>query len=243
MPERCAKAIRDAVGCFQRLGVEDWAANAEAIDRARSAVARLINAGEDEIALTRCTTDGINWVANGLGLRSGDRVVSINGEYPANIYPWMRLRKHGVEFHLIEPVERRVTLDQIADALTANTRVLAISWVQFASGFRIDLEAVGRLCEERGVLLVVDVIQGLGAFPLDVKQCRVSFLSCGAQKWMLGPQGAAFFYCPKENLDRVELTQVGSDSVANPLPYLEYDYTPRPGARAALNTARCRRCR
>ncbi|MDP8244008.1 MAG: aminotransferase class V-fold PLP-dependent enzyme [Candidatus Hinthialibacter antarcticus] len=231
MSDRTAQAMKRAIDGFQGMTPEEWMTNEDGIARCRRALSSMLNVPESDLALTRNTTDGVNWVANGLSWNPGDRVVSINGEYPTNHYPWLRLQNKDVEFHLIEPIHNRVTLDQIDDALTPNTRVLAVSWVQFVSGFRIDLEAVGALCAEKNVLFVVDVIQGMGALPLDLKKGRVSFASGGAQKWMIGPQGAGFFYCPKENLDLLEPVHVGADSVINHVPYLDYDFTLRPDAR------------
>lgn len=231
LSDRAAQAMKDAIDNFQGMTPKEWMTNETSLSRCRRALSQMLNAPEADLALTRNTTDGVNWVANGLAWNPGDRVVSINGEYPTNYYPWLRLQNKGVELHLIEPVQHRVSLEQIEQALTPETRVFAVSWVQFVSGFRLDLEAVGALCAEKSVLFVVDVIQGMGALPLDLKKSRVSFASGGAQKWMIGPQGAGFFYCPKENLDQLEPVHVGADSVVNPVPYLNYDFTLRPDAR------------
>ncbi len=231
LSDRAANAMKEAVDNFQGMTPKEWLKNENGIARCRTALSTMLNVNESDFALTRNTTDGVNWVANGLSWAPGDRVVSINGEYPANYYPWLRLKPHGVEFHLIEPILNKVTLEQIDEALTTNTRVLAVSWVQFVSGFRLDLEAVGELCRQKGVLFVVDVIQGMGAIPLDLKKSNVSFASGGAQKWLIGPQGAGFFYCPKESLDLITPSHVGADSVVNPVPYLNYDFTLKPNAR------------
>jgi selenocysteine lyase/cysteine desulfurase len=182
------------------------------------------------VALSRNTTDGINWVANGLPWEKGDRIVTINNEYPANMYPWMRLEQKGVELHLIEPVDHRVTLEQVEAALTSNTRLLTISFVAFSTGFRANLPALGALCKEKNVLLFVDLIQGMGVFPLDLKNWGVTFASGGAQKWLLGPPGAGFFYCAQENLDLLEVTMTGADCVQTILPYTDYDLTLRDDA-------------
>ena len=231
LPRRAVDAMHRAISFNQTLRVEEWAALQADVEACRRSLARLIHASPEEIALSRNTTESINWVANGMAWKPGDRVVTVRGEYPANIYPWMRLREKGVEMHLVEPVEERVSLEQIEAALTPNTRLLSLSWVEFASGFRIDLEAVGKLCEARGVLLLVDVIQGLGALPLDVKQARVVMAAGAAQKWLLGPVGAGFLYCDRARLDELEVTVAGADSVARPIPYLDYEYVLKPDAR------------
>lgn len=136
LPDCCAGAMKEAVERTQRLQPDDWAWLMERVDDCRAAAAEMVGVSDDEIALTRNTTEGLAWVANGLRWEKGDRIVSINGEYPANIYPWMRQQQYGVEFHLIQPVENRVTVEMLNHALTANTRVLAVSFVEFSSGFR-----------------------------------------------------------------------------------------------------------
>lgn len=231
LPQSSVDAMTKAIERFHRLGAGDYDDNVADLNACRRETARLINAHENEIALTRNTTDGVNWIANGFDWNAGDRVVSIDGEYPATIYPFMRLEPKGVELHLIEPQDGRIDYDALVDALATPTRMLAVSWVQFITGFRLDLERVGRLCAERDVLFLVDVIQGLGALPLDVKAAKISVATGGSQKWMLGPQGAGFMYIAPEWLDRIEPTQVGSDSVASIMPYSDYDLSYRDGAR------------
>jgi len=225
LPRRCAEAMRRIVEGNRVLSPESYGHAMARLKECREAVARMLNVTPDEIALSRNTTEGINWVANGLPWKPGDRVVSINREYPANIYPWMRLKNRGVELHLIDPVDERVSLEAISQALTPSTRLLTLSFVEFASGFRFDLEAVGNLCRERGVLFLVDLIQGMGVFPLDLKRCRVDFAAGGGQKWLLGPQGAGFFYYARERLETLEVTCAGASSVVRWTPYTDYDYT------------------
>lgn len=231
LPRRAADAMKRAVEANRALTVDDWAELEAGLARCRDSIARMVNADPDEIAFSRNTTEGINWVANGLDWRPGDRVVTVSEEYPANIYPWMRLRGKGVELHMVQPVDHRVPLERLAEAITPSTRLVALSFVEFASGFRFDLEAVGELCREKGVFFLVDLIQGLGALRADLGRAGVSFASCGAQKWLLGPVGAGFFYCAREHAGALEAVCVGADTVERKLPYLDYDYTPRADAR------------
>jgi cysteine desulfurase/selenocysteine lyase len=167
---------------------------------ARSAAARLINADPAEIALAPNTSYGLNTAANVLPLRSGDVVLVSDGEFPANVYPWLLLGRRGVETRLVPrtadgwPDEARI-LEELGDP---RVRALAISMVQFASGYRADLARLGEACRDRGVFLVVDAIQGLGQLPLDVRSTPVDLLACGAQKWLLGPWGSGFLYVRRE---------------------------------------------
>lgn len=230
-PRCVVEAIRRYLVWNQTLTPDDWKQILGKYNDARRAIARMLRVEPDTIALSRNTTEGINWVANGIDWKKGDRVVTVNKEYPANIYPWRRLQERGVDLHLIEPVEERVPLEVIEKALTSNVRLLTLSFVEFSSGFRFDLEAVGRLCKEKEVLFHVDLIQGMGVFPIDLKRWRVDFASGGGQKWLLGPQGSGFFYCPVENLDRIQVSCVGATSVKHWLPYTEYDFTLADGAK------------
>ncbi len=227
IPKRCVETMRWAIEMNYSMPPHAWFEMKNQFAECRNSLARMLNVQADEIAFSRNTTEGINWVANGIDWHANDRIVSIRGEYPANIYPWMRLRDKGVIFHLIQPVEERVTLEQIEKELIPGTRLLTVSFVQFASGFRLDLEEVGKLCHSKGVLFMVDLIQGMGVFPLDLKKAQVDFACGGAQKWLLGPQGAGFFYCPHHLFSVIQPTCVGADTVTEPLPYLQYEYVLR----------------
>jgi len=191
--------------------VEWW----EAIERTRQQVARLVNARPEEIAFMRNTSDGLSVVANGLRWREGDNVVTAGCEFPANIYPWMRLRAYGVELRLAPERNGRIEVEDLLALVDRRTRVLAVSFVQFASGFRVDLERLGEFCRRRDVLFVVDAIQGLGALPFDVERFHVDAFAADGHKWLLGPEGAAILYVSSRVLDRLEPTLVGWMSVRN----------------------------
>lgn len=187
-----------------------WNAQAE---EARSLTARLINAQEEEIALVRNTTAGIALVADGFPWKSGDNVVTLANEFPSNLYPWMNLASLGVECRRVEAPDGRVDLDALAAACDQRTRIVTVSWVGYASGFRVDVDEIAQLAHERGALLFLDAIQGLGVFPLDVAQTPVDFLSADGHKWLLGPEGAGVFYCRQEHLDTLRPLGVGWNSV------------------------------
>jgi selenocysteine lyase/cysteine desulfurase len=168
---------------------------------ARRAVADLIGAASGEIALAPNTSYGINVAAQSLPLGAGDCVLVPDGEFPANVYPWLLLRRRGVTVELVPrtpegwPDEERL-LERVAG--DARVRAVAVSLVQFASGYRVDLDRLAAACRERGVFLVVDAIQALGQWPFDVRRTPVDLLACGAQKWLLGPWGSGFLYVRRE---------------------------------------------
>jgi selenocysteine lyase/cysteine desulfurase len=168
------------------------------VDHAREKMARLIGADPSEVGWLQNTSTALNMVANGLDWQAGENVVTVQGEFPANIYPWLGLARLGVETRLVPQRDNRVLVDDIAAAMDGKTRMLSISFVEFATGFRNDLCALGQLCRERGVLFTVDAIQGLGALQLDAHAAGIHFLGAGAHKWLMGPQGVGVFYVRRD---------------------------------------------
>ncbi len=192
------------------------------IDDAREKMARLIGAEAGEIGWVQNTSSALNMVANGLEWAQGDNVVTVQGEFPANVYPWLGLKRLGVETRLVPQRDHRVLVDDIAAAMDNRTRMLAISFVEFATGFRNDLYRLGQLCEARGVLFTVDGIQGLGALQLDVHAAGIHFLGAGAHKWLLGPQGLGVFYVRKDVLARLRPITANWYSVVNRDDHMTY---------------------
>jgi len=167
---------------------------------ARPAAARLINAHEDEIALVESTSHGLSLAANALPLTSGDRVMISDLEFLEVALPWVQKKKDGIEIDVVPNRNGEVSIDDFADRLTPRTRVLCVSSVQWSNGYRLDLAALSRLCHERGVWLVVDAIQQLGAIPLDVQQTPVDILVTGGHKWLNAPFGCGFLYINRDAL-------------------------------------------
>jgi len=217
----------------------DWCRTYE---DARAAAARLVNARAHEIAFMRNTSDAISTVANGLDWRDGDTVVTSNVEFPANVYPWMRIcEERGVEMRMAEERDGRIDPDELLSLVDERTRVVTVSWVQFASGFRSALRYIGRFCRERGVLFFVDAIQGLGGLKLDVERDHVDAFAADAHKYLLGPEGIALLYVSDRVLDSIKPTVVGWMSVKEFNRHLDYDLSYRDGALrfecGTLNTA------
>ncbi len=172
-------------------------------EEVRRMAATLVHAGPDEIAFVKNTTEGLGWVAAGLAWQAGDNIVTTAVEFPANVYPWMGLRSRGVELRRVAEESGRVPTQRLLDAVDDHTRLVTVSAVQYASGFRMDLAAIGRFCRERGVLFCVDAIQALGVLPVDVREMSIDFLAADGHKWLCGPEGCGFFFCRRELLDRL----------------------------------------
>lgn len=196
----------------------------------RRACGRLINSDPGEIAFVKNTSHGLSIVAEGLDWSPGDNVLIYEKEFPSNIYPWVNLRRKGVELRIIPSRGGSMGLDEIEKLMDSRTRLLSISSVQFSNGFRIDLGKVGDLCTGRNVLLCVDAIQSLGVLPMDVKENRIDFLSADAHKWLLGPEGIGIFYCRKELAERINPPLIGWKSVRNELAFDQPDFSLRTDA-------------
>lgn len=180
-----------------------------AADRVRDLAARFIHADPGEVTFTKNTTEGINFVANGIQWVTGDNVVSTTMEFPANVYPWMALQSRGVRLKRVPEEDGRVPFDRLASAIDNRTRVVSISAVQWSNGFRTDLTRLGELCKEKGVLLFVDAIQALGVHPIDVRAMNIDCLSSGGHKWLVSPEGIGLFYCKRELIGHIKPTTLG----------------------------------
>jgi len=202
---------------------EDAVANGDAyyqawmrlLNETRQRSARLINAQPEEIALVSNTTSGIGLVAEGYPWRAGDNAVFPDNEFPSNQYPWLNLASRGVEIRRIPTEGGRVPWEALAEACDARTRVVSVSWVSYASGWRQDLDQLVEMVHRRGALVFLDAIQGLGVFPLDVRRTPIDFLAADGHKWLLGPEGAGVFYIRREHLDLLRPLGVGWNSVAH----------------------------
>lgn len=212
------KAVADAVVDYTRRSSEDHQEFGDVLRHVletRQVAARMIGAGADEIALLGPTSLGLSLFANGLPWNPGDEVLCYADDYPANVYPWLDLRRRGVTVrHLQVEAPGVITRDLVAAALTPKTRLVALASTHYLSGYRIDVDAIGQLLKERGVLFSLDAIQSLGAFPLTVE--HVDFLSADAHKWMLGPLAIGIVYVKKQHFELLRPTLLGSWNVVSP---------------------------
>lgn len=185
------------------------------VARTRSVCAKAIGASPDEIALLGPTSLGLSLFANGLDWKPGDELVCYGDDYPSNVYPWTALASRGVVIRKVHPtVPGKITPELVAEELTERTRLVALASCHFLTGWGIDVEAIGRLLHERGILFSVDAIQSVGAGPFSVEY--VDFLSADAHKWMLGPLAIGIVYVAKRNFSLCRPTLLGSWNVCSP---------------------------
>jgi selenocysteine lyase/cysteine desulfurase len=211
------------------------------VEEVRGRAARLLAVDPLDIAFIKNTSEGIGIVAEGFPWQPGDNIVTAAEEYPANIYPWMNLKDRAVDVRLVQSRNRRLELDDVRSAIDGRTRLVSLSMVEFASGFRNDLDAIGGLCREKKVYFMVDAIQGLGVLPLDLERTPIDFLSADGHKWLLGPEGAGIFYARRELVDVLHPVGIGWNSVVTSRQFSRLDFRLKPNAgrweSGALNVA------
>jgi len=203
------------------INFRDWLATKE---QARDLLANLLGARSEQVAFVRNTSDALSTVANGLSWRKGDNIVTFSREFPSNIYPWLRVRDNfGVEVRMCEERSGLIDFTELSTLIDQNTRVVAISHVQYASGFRMDLERLGRLARQHDALFVVDAIQALGVVPTDVEAEFIDVAAGAGHKWLLSPEGVGYLYLSDRARERIQPTLVGWISVPNPDDYFNFD--------------------
>jgi selenocysteine lyase/cysteine desulfurase len=212
------------------LGDTVWPDWEDGVQQVRRTAAEMIGAAPEELALVPNTTAGINLVAEGFPWREGDNVVTLANEFPSNQYPWLNLASRGVAARRVPVEEGRVDLDALADACDERTRIVSASWIGYASGWRMDLEALVALAHERGALVFLDAIQGLGVFPIHVGRLGVDFLAADGHKWLLGPEGAGLLFVRRQHLPLLRPLNLGWNSVLHAHDFSHIELRLRPDA-------------
>jgi selenocysteine lyase/cysteine desulfurase len=205
--------------------IDDYYAFKDVADETKEMVGEMINCSGERIAFLDNTTNGIIWLAKGVDWKPSDRIILNDVEFPANVYPFLQLKEKGVEVDIIKSTNGIVTAEEIINAIQPQTKLISISFVQFLSGYRIDLEKIGKVCREKGIIFSVDAIQGLGAVRLDIEKFNIDFLASGTQKWLLGLQGLALMYVRKELQDKMKSAPIGWLAVKDAWSLLDFDLT------------------
>ncbi len=199
--------------------------------KTRNILARFINGQPENIAFTTNTSEGFNHLVHGLTWQAGDEIIVPDCEFPSNMYPFLNLESQGVVVKKIPAPGGIVSLEKIKKAITPRTKLLSISFVEFSSGFRNDLQAIGQLCKENNIIFSVDGIQGLGALPLDVEKYQIDFVSNGGHKWLMGAMGAGFMYIGPELFAKLKPAFTGWLAVEKAWDFLDYQLELLPDAR------------
>jgi len=229
--QRVVDAITEFVVAQSRDSVaattKAWAGIAEC----HAALANLLGVSPENVALTKNTSHGVSIIADGYKWQPGDEVVFADCEYPANSYPWLAQQDRGVVCKIVKTADDgTVPIERYREAMSSRTKVVAVSWVQFSTGFRNDLKALADLAHEFGARILVDVIQGLGALPIDLTALGIDYAATGSQKWLIGPLGVGGLYIKPDALDDIRLVNMGAGSVKNVIAFEPLGLDPKPNA-------------
>ncbi len=234
--EAVISQLRD-VSAHGSANYTDWIATK---NRARGFVAQMLNVNPEQIAFMRNTSDGFATVANGLKWQSGDNIVSFAKEFPANFYPWRKIRDDfGVELRMCPERNGRIDLDELTDLIDANTKLVSISAVQYASGFRADLERIGTAAKKVDALFAVDIIQAFGTMPFDLPAQFVDIAAGASHKWLCAPEGCGILYLSDKARERIAPTLVGWISVEDAWDFEDLEQEFKPNALAWESGTAC----
>ncbi len=202
--------------------IDDYSSFLKVVEETKLLLSELINCNIDRTAFVDNTSNGISILAQSIDWKKGDRILLNDIEFPANVYPFLNLKRLGIEVDFVKSENGIVSADKIINSIKPETKLVSVSFVQFLSGYKVDLEKIGNYCRANNIIFSVDGIQGIGAMRIDVKKCKIDFLSCGTQKWLLGMQGLAFIYVDEEFQKKMIPANVGWLSVENAWNLLDY---------------------
>jgi cysteine desulfurase / selenocysteine lyase len=233
MPIPAVKAVTSQLKDVSENGSINLDGWVKTKNRCRILVAEMLKVKPENIAFLRNTSDGFSTVANGIDWAEGDNIVTFANEFPSNFYPWRMIRdKFGVELRSCPEREGRIDLDEFISLIDSNTKLVSISAVQFSTGFRADIERIGRVVREYDALFAVDIIQGFGVIEFDLDAQFVD-VACGAShKWLCSPEGCGIFYLSDRARNRIEPSLIGWISVDEPFNFNNYEQTWKPNALA-----------
>ncbi|RJP62443.1 MAG: aminotransferase class V-fold PLP-dependent enzyme [Ignavibacteriales bacterium] len=231
LPSPVVEAINNYIKIRSETEVENFPDFLKLAAETKILLSQMINSSSaDRIAFVENTSNGLNILTQGLTWKQDDRIILNDIEFPSNVYPFLNLKSYGVEIDFVKSKDGKVTVEDIEAAITPNTKLVSISFVQFLSGYRIDLERLGKLCKSKEIIFCVDSIQGLGALQLDVQKCKIDFLSNGGHKWLMGLEGLGFIYLTEELQEKINPKYVGWTSVADAWNLLDFNLTLRKSA-------------
>jgi selenocysteine lyase/cysteine desulfurase len=230
LPRPVARTLHEYVDDTSVYGNINYARWSEYESGAHRRLANLISARPEQIALTASTGDGFMTVAQGLRWQEGDVIISAEGEFPSNVYPWLNLEEHGVRLHKVAARNARIVVEDILESITERTRLVTLSLVEFSTGFRNDIATIARHCHERGIFCGIDAMQALGSVDVDVQALGVDYLCAASHKWLLGPQICGILYVADDFLPQLHAPRRGWLSVETPFDFFNHNQPLRTGA-------------
>jgi len=213
LPLPARKAYDDYLDSWQKTEHDHDVESFRIIEKLRHKLANMIVADPRRLGLSYNTTSGLSLIAGGYPWKKGDNIVLSEKEFPACVYPWVSLKRIGVELKFASTKNGFIDEESLMGLVDKNTHAISVSWVQFNNGFRTDLKKLGDFCRSRDVLLCVDGIQGMGVIPINVPDNNVDLFTSGCAKWMLGPCGTGFFYLSERAEGKLKPVNIGWLSV------------------------------
>jgi len=210
LPQSVINAVNEVTQEKGDSGGLHWMDWEEEAEETRNAIAGLINATPEEIAFVPNTSEGLSIIANGLKWNKNDNIVTNDLEFPSVAFPWqIQAKKHGLELRIVRNRNEALFLEDFEDKIDRNTKVVAISHVQFSNGFKIDLKRLSHLAHENNAYIIIDGVQGVGQTPVDVKKLDVDFYTSSGYKWLLSPVATGFLFLKRELIEEIDPTFVG----------------------------------
>lgn len=222
IPAFTVEAVKKYLSQRSESSIDNYEEVLRIVKETKELVAKFINTTPDRIAFVDNVSNAMNLLAHGLKWEEGDEIILFDIEFPANVYPFLNLEKLGVKLKILKTQDGRILFDEIEKNISHKTKLLSISHVQFLSGYRSDLEKIGTLCKENGIIFSVDAIQSLGVVNIDVQKMKIDYLALGIQKWFLGLEGTTIVYISKELQNKIEQKYVGWLSVKDAWNILDY---------------------
>lgn len=222
LPRPTARTMReyiDDTSDFGNVHYERWSMYEQGAHRR---LAALIHARPEQVAMTASTGDGLMTIAAGLRWQPGDIILTAEGEFPSNVYPWLNLQEQDAQVQFVQAREHRIRAEDVLEQLNERTRLVSLSLVEFSTGYRNDIAAIARACHERGILCGIDAIQALGAIDIDVQALDVDFLAAASHKWLLSPQTTGILYVSDRLSEQLRLARRSWFSVENPFDFFNY---------------------
>jgi len=231
LPERVLNAvIRTSMEKY--YGETYWSDWEDEAEETRRIIARFINASPEEIALVPNTSEGIGIVANGIRWQRGDNIVTTDMEFPSNLFPWqVQARRRGIELRIVANRDGELLTEDFEGRIDRETRIVAVSHVQFSNGFKVDLKELSKIAHENGAYLVTDAVQSVGQTPVDVRDLEVDFLASSGYKWLLSPIATGFLYVKRPLIEELEPSIVGYRSAERMHEYSFREFKPASTAR------------
>src|SRR6185312_1846852 len=193
-------------------------------------LASLLNVRPDQIALTSSTGDGLMHIAQGLDWQDGDTIVTAEGEFPSNIYPWLNLQELGVKVHITPTHNHRLIADDVCASIDEHVRLVSLSLVEFSTGLRNDIATIAAFCHQRGIVCGIDAIQAMGVLNIDAQALGVDYIAAAAHKWLLGPHTTGILYISDDLLTRLQVRRRSWLSVEEPFDFFNYQQPLKEGA-------------